>query len=236
MNDKPDKATIAEWKRQAGEYAVGFVEDGMVVGLGFGSTAIHALRLIGKKVRSGELQNILAIPTSESIAIEARREGIPLTDLEANPEIDLTIDGADEVDPDLNLIKGGGGALLREKIVAQSTRREIIVVDGTKPSPRLGTHFALPVEVLQFGWSVQGKFLQTLGAEVRRRMDDQGEAYVTDGGNYILDCDFGPIQDYVALAAQLAGRAGLVEHGLFLGIADDLVVADGDGIRHHAAH
>jgi ribose 5-phosphate isomerase A len=235
MDDMAGDATISEWKRQAGEYAVRFVEDGMIVGLGYGSTAIHALRLIGSKVRSGELKNILAVPTSDSIAGEAQRQGIPLTDLETNPEIDVTIDGADEVDPDLNLIKGGGGALLREKIVAQSTRREIIVVDGTKLSPRLGTHFALPVEVLQFGWGAQGRFLETLGADARLRKSDQGEPYLTDGGNYILDCDFGPIEDYIGLATQLDGRAGIVEHGLFLGMANDLVVADRDGVKHQAA-
>jgi ribose 5-phosphate isomerase A len=232
MGDRPSEEQIAAWKKQAGEYAVRFVQDGMIVGLGFGSTAIHALRLIGHKVRSGELKDILAVPTSESIAREANQHGIPLTRLEDHPGIDLTIDGADEVDPDLNLIKGGGGALLREKIVAQATQREIIVVDGTKISPRLGTRFPLPVEVLPFGWSTQISFLVGLGAKVQRRMNAQGEPYSTDGGNYILDCSFGPIEDLQALALQLGGRAGIVEYGLFLHMAHDLIIADAEGIRH----
>jgi len=232
MTDHASPDQIAEWKRQAGEFAVQFVESGMVIGLGYGSTAIHALRLIGKQVQAGELKDILAVPTSESIAAAARQYGIPLTTLEAQPWIDVTIDGADEVDPKLNLIKGGGGALLREKIVAQATRREIIVVDGSKPSPRLGTRFALPLEVLPFGWGTHAAFLEQLGAGVRQRLDAQKRPYTTDAGNYILDCDFGPIEDYGALSDALSRRAGIVEHGLFLGLAHDLIVADSDGIQH----
>jgi ribose 5-phosphate isomerase A len=235
MDDALNAQTIAAWKKQAGEYAVRFVSDGMIIGLGYGSTAIHALRLIGSRIRTGELRDIMAIPTSDSIASEAKKEGIPLTTFESNPEIAVTIDGADEVDPGLNLIKGGGGALLREKIVAQATRREIIVVDGTKLSPRLGTRFPLPVEVLPFGWSSQAHFLASLGADVKRRMENQTEPYTTDAGNFILDCDFGPIEDPVSLAAELSGRAGIIEHGLFLSVAHDLIIADGSGVRHQHA-
>jgi len=235
MDEAPSSKTIAGWKRQAGEYAVQFVRSGMVVGLGYGSTAIHALRLIGSQIRAGKLENILAVPTSVSIAREAEEEGIPLTTLEAHPEIDLTIDGADEVDPQLNLIKGGGGALLREKIVAQSTRREVIVVDGTKLSPRLGTRFPLPVEVLPFGWSTQKGYLESMGALVERRVGQWGEPYTTDAGNFILDCRFGPIENPASLAATLDARAGIVVHGLFLGLTHDLVVADREGVRHHTA-
>ena len=138
-------------KKIAGEKAVEYVESGMVVGLGYGSTAIHALRLIGELIRRGELDGIQAIPTADLIAEEARRAGIPLTSLEEHPRIDVTIDGADEVDPTLNLIKGGGGALLREKIVAQASTLNIIVVDEQKLSPVLGTNFDLPVEIIPFG-------------------------------------------------------------------------------------
>ena len=235
MDETPNSKTIAGWKRQAGEYAVQFVKNGMIVGLGYGSTAIHALRLIGSQIRTGELEGILAVPTSVSIAREAEKEGIPLTTLEAHPEIDLTIDGADEVDPQFNLIKGGGGALLREKIVAQSTHREVIVVDGTKLSPRLGTRFPLPVEVLPFGWSSQQVFLESLGAMVKRRMGKGSEPYTTDAGNFILDCSFGPLDNPASLAASLNARAGIVEHGLFLGLTHDLVVADHEGVRHQTA-
>ncbi|NTW02584.1 MAG: ribose 5-phosphate isomerase A, partial [Oscillochloris sp.] len=163
---------------------------------------------------------------------EARRLRIPLTTLEDRLQIDLTIDGADEVDPQLNLIKGGGAALLREKIVAQSTLREVIVVDEAKLSPKLGTHWALPVEVVPFGWGAQARWIATLGAEVRLRRRDDGEPLLTDQGNCLLDCNFGPINDLEALAARLAARVGVVEHGLFLGMATDLIVAGADGIRH----
>jgi ribose 5-phosphate isomerase A len=145
--------------------------------------------------------------------------------------IDLTIDGADEVDPALNLIKGGGGALLREKIVAQATRREVIVVDESKLVSQLGTTWAVPVEVIPFGWQAQADFLRTLGASVTLRQIND-EAYVTDQRNYILDCDFGPIDDTHALGKQMKMRAGIVEHGLFLGLTSDVLVASAEGIRH----
>ncbi len=167
MGGSGENAKIEAWKKLAGEYAVQFIEDGMIVGLGYGSTAVHALRLLGSRIASGELHQIKAIPTSLSVAEDARAAGIPLTTFSAHRTIDITIDGADEVDGALNLIKGGGGALLKEKIVAQATRREIIVVDGTKVSPALGTRFPLPVEVLPFGWELQQDFLESLGAVCR---------------------------------------------------------------------
>lgn len=218
-------------KKIAGEKAVEYVESGMVVGLGYGSTAIHALRLIGELIRRGELNGIQAIPTADLIAEEARRVGIPLTSLEEHPRIDVTIDGADEVDPNLNLIKGGGGALLREKIVAQATLVEIIVVDEQKLSPALGTNFDLPIEIIPFGRRPLEEYLRSLGAEPKVRTKTDGKPFVTDNGNYILDCHFGTIDDPYALSAELKNKAGIVEHGLFLDLASEVIIAAGDGIR-----
>lgn len=219
-------------KRRAAEHAVTLVRSGMVIGLGSGSTAIFALRRIADLLHSGELREVVGVPCALQIEEEARRLGVPLTSLEERPHIDLTIDGADEVDPQLNLIKGGGAALLREKIVAQSSLREVIVVDQSKLSPQLGTNWALPVEVVAFGWGAQARWITSLGAVVRLRQQANGEPLHTDQGNFVLDCNFGPIADPVGLAAQLAARAGVVEHGLFLGLATDLIVAATDGVRH----
>jgi ribose 5-phosphate isomerase A len=219
-------------KRQAAERAVHFVTSGMVVGLGHGSTTIFALRRIAELLHRGELRDILGIPTSTHVERDARELGIPLTTLSEHPLIDLTIDGADEVDEDLNLIKGGGGALLREKIVAQASRREIIVVDQTKLSPALGIQWPLPVEVIPFGWRSQAAYLESLGAEVTLRRSEDGSPFHTDQGNLILDCDFGSIPAPAQLAAQLNKRAGIVEHGLFLGLASDVIVGTDEGIRH----
>jgi len=218
-------------KKIAGEKAVEYVESGMVVGLGYGSTAIHALRLIGELIRRGALKGIQAIPTADLIAEEARRVGIPLTSLEDHPRIDVTIDGADEVDPTLNLIKGGGGALLREKIVAQASSLNIIVVDEQKLSPVLGTNFDLPVEIIPFGRRSMEEYLRSLGAESQLRTKTDGTPFVTDSGNYILDSHFGPIDDPYALSAELKNKAGIVEHGLFLDLASEVIIAAGDGIR-----
>ncbi|MBX0326096.1 ribose-5-phosphate isomerase RpiA [Oscillochloris sp. ZM17-4] len=227
-----DTAQRDELKRLAAEQAVDLVRPGMVVGLGVGSTAIHAIRRIGALLASGDLHDIVGVPCALRVEEEARRLGIPLTTLEDPAQIDLTIDGADEVDPQLNLIKGGGAALLREKIVAQSSLREVIIVDEAKLSPQLGTRFFVPVEVVPFGWSAQARWITTLGAEVRLRRQADGAPLITDQGNYLLDCHFGPINDLETLAVQLSVRAGVVEHGLFLGMATDLIVAGADGIRH----
>ena len=213
-------------KRAAAERAVELVRPGMVLGLGSGSTALFAVQRIGQLFAAGSLAGIAGIPTSRAVAAEATRLGIPLGTLEAHPLIDLTIDGADEVDPALDLIKGKGGALLHEKIVAQASRRVVIVVDASKTSAVLGTRSALPVEVLEFGWRSQARFLESLGAAVQPR-----ENYRTDEDNLILDCNFGRLAQPRELARQLETRAGIVEHGLFLGLATDLVVAGDDGIR-----
>ena len=223
----------AKLKQEAAEFAVQFVHSGMVVGLGTGSTAIFATRRIGALLRTGKLQNITAFATSRTTQDEAEQLAIPMMDDSLPLAIDLTIDGADEVDPLFNLIKGGGGALFREKIVAQASAREIIVVDDSKLSDRLGTRFALPVEVSPFGWRSQLRFLESLGARcIIRKNKQDGSQFVTDSGNMILDCNFGPIADVNALAAQLGARAGIIEHGLFLGIATDVIVAGESGIRH----
>ena len=221
------------YKQQAAEYAVSFLRPGMVVGLGTGSTAIFATRRIAEFLRAGNLHDIVGFATSQATSEEARRLGIPLLPEEMPRVIDLTIDGADEVDPHLNVIKGGGGALLREKIVAQASRRLVITVDDSKLSPRLGTQHPVPVEVLAFGWRSQLRFLESLDARVAIRQSGDGSPFVTDSGNMILDCDFGPIADAAGLADSLSRRAGIVEHGLFLGLVTDAVVAGAAGVRHH---
>jgi len=221
----------AALKQEAAEYAVRYVQSGMAVGLGTGSTAIFATRHIGELLRTGKLKNIAAFATSRLTAQEAIQLNIPMLPDDLPRPLDVTIDGADEVDPQLNLIKGGGGALLREKLVAQNSAREIIVVDESKLSPRLGTHHVLPVEVLPFGWRSPARYLESLGARYVVRQAADGQEYRTDQGNMILDCDFGPIADPAQLAAQLDRRAGIVEHGLFIGLADRVVVAGPGGIR-----
>jgi len=219
-------------KRQAAERAVEMVEPGMVVGLGHGSTAAFALRHIARLLRDGSLRDIVGVPCSVHVESEAAALGIPLATLQARATPDLTIDGADEVDPDLNLIKGGGGALLREKVVAQASRREAIVVDETKLSAALGTRRPVPVEVLPFGWQAQLAFLEGMGAETELRRIADGREFHTDQGNLILDCSFGPIASPEILAARLDQRAGIVCHGLFLGLAADVFVGTPDGVRH----
>ncbi len=223
---------VAQLKQKAAERAVDFVESGMVVGLGHGSTAIFAVRRIARLLQSGQLADILGVPCSIHVEEEARELGIPLTTLDDHPIIDLTIDGADEVDPDLNLIKGGGGALLREKIVAQASSREIIVVDESKLSPALGTHWAVPVEVIPFGCRSQYAYLESLGARLTVRQNDDGTVFRTDQGNYLLDCSFGAISQPEQLAEKLDRRSGIVEHGLFLGLATDVIIAGKQGIQH----
>jgi ribose 5-phosphate isomerase A len=222
-------------KQKAAVFAAGFVESGMVVGLGTGSTTQFALERLGELIRSGRLRDIVGIPSSVRTENAAREFGIPLTDFETHSVIDVTIDGADEVDPELNLIKGGGGALLREKVLAQATRRNIIIVDESKLAPRLGTKWALPVEVVPFARPAEERFMTSIGAAVTLRSKD-GRPVMTDQGNLLLDAAFGPMENPAAIAAQLNGRAGIVEHGLFLGLARDVIVAGQEGIRHLERH
>lgn len=219
-------------KQKAAEFAVQFVQSGMVVGLGTGTTAIFATRKIGEWLSLGKLHDITGFATSKATQDEAEKLKIPMMDSSLPRKIDVTIDGADEVDPEFNLIKGGGGALFREKIVAQASAREIIVVDDSKLSPCLGTNFALPVEVSPFGWQSQMRFLESLGCKAVIRHNKDGSQYVTDSGNMIMDCNFGPIADVNALAEKLGARAGIIEYGLFIGIAKDLIVAGADGVKH----
>lgn len=221
-----------ELKKQAAVSAVRFVEPGMTVGLGTGSTAVHAVREIARRHQAGELPGIRTFATSAEIARIASGEGLPHIGPEGPRALDITIDGADEVDPQLNLIKGGGGALLHEKIAAQATRRQIIVVDESKLSDRLGTKHALPVEVFPYDCEAQRAFLESLGGNPVLRAGSGGEPFVTEEGNFIYDCGFGPIRDAEELAAELDARAGVAAHGLFLGLTDDLIVAGPGGLRH----
>lgn len=215
---------LSELKRQAGEKAAEFVESGMVVGLGSGSTAIHAVRAIAKLMQEGKLSDIIGIPTSEATAREARSLAIPLTTLDDRPVIDLTIDGADEIDPHLDLIKGLGGALLREKIVASSSRALVIVGDHRKRVGQLGSRAPVPVEVIPFARRPVTAYLESLGARVEIRMI-AGEPFRSDEGNIILDAHFPPIADPVHLDTALRARPGVVEHGLFLNLATAAVIA-----------
>lgn len=219
-------------KQEAAERAVEQVKSGMVVGLGAGSTAFFAVRRLGELLRAGTLRDVVGIPCSSVVAADAQRFGVPLTTLDEHPVIDLTIDGADEVDPQLNLIKGGGGALLHEKMVAQASRREVIVVDEGKLSPVLGTKWAVPVEVVTFGWRAQARHLESLGARVTlRTTKGSSDPFVTDEGHLILDCGFGPLPRPAELAARLAERAGIVEHGLFIGLTSEVIVAGDTSVR-----
>jgi ribose 5-phosphate isomerase A len=221
-----------ELKQQAAEQAVTFIEPGMIVGLGEGSTAIWAVRQIARRLQNGDLHDITGIPCSLHIEKEARQLGIPITTLEEHPVIDLTIDGADEVNPDLDLIKGGGGALMREKIVAQASRREIIIVDESKMVPALGTHWAVPIEIIPFGYGSQIQFLESIGAAVKIRQNQDGTPFKTDQGNLIMDSNFGSISNPAELAEKLKRRTGIAEHGLFIRLATDVIVAGSNGIQH----
>ncbi|MSO38314.1 MAG: ribose-5-phosphate isomerase RpiA [Acidimicrobiia bacterium] len=222
-------------KQAAGEHAASWVESGMVVGLGTGSTAIHAIKRIAARLYEGSLSQVVGIPTSRASEMAAMELGIQLGTLADYPVIDVTIDGADEVDGDFNLIKGGGAALLHEKVVAQASLREVIVVDAEKCSEVLGTKFAVPVEVLAFAWRPEADYLDDMGAEVRLRRNAESDPVVTDEGNWILDAMFGPIADVERLSNALDRRAAVMAHGLFLGLATDLVVAGPNGIEHRTS-
>jgi ribose 5-phosphate isomerase A len=215
-------------KKIAAEAAVHRVKDGMVVGLGTGSTVRYSIEKIGRLVDEG--LDILGVPTSEATADLARSLGISLTTLVEHPEVDLTIDGADEVDPNLDLIKGMGGALFREKLVALASSEMIVVVDESKLVDSLGQKTPIPVEVLPFGWTATRDRLQALGCDPSLRRTDSGP-FVTDNGNYILDCRFPRIDDPADLARRLKEITGVLEHGLFLGMADLVLVGHPEGVR-----
>jgi ribose 5-phosphate isomerase A len=223
---------IENYKQQAAERAVEFVLSGMIVGLGTGTTAIYATRRLGQLLRDGMLHDVVGVPTSAATAAAAEQLRIPVLANDLPREIDITIDGADEVSPLLDLIKGGGGAMLREKIVAQASHRRVTVVDGSKLSPTLGARTSVPVEVVRFGWRRQAEYLHSLGADVTLRVVSGDAPFVTDQGNLILDCAFGPIADPAGLALRIRAKAGVVEHGLFVGLTSDLIVAGADGLRH----
>ena len=205
-----------EEKESAGRAAAELVREGDIVGLGTGSTAYFAVVALGERVKAG--LKIVGIPTSDQTTGLARAVGIPLTTLDEHPGIDITLDGADEIDPRLNLIKGGGGALLREKIIASVTKKMVVVADSGKVVPQLGK-FPLPVEIIGFAQTVLEKKIAALGAATKLRVKADGKPYVTDEGHHILDCSFETISDPPALAQELNAMPGVVEHGLFIGLA-----------------
>jgi ribose 5-phosphate isomerase A len=215
-------------KKQAGEKAVEYIKEGMIVGLGTGSTVEYSIKKLGKLVRDG--LKIKGIPTSIRTQRIAKEEKIPLTTLEENPVIDLTIDGADEVDSDLNLIKGGGGALVREKIIAYNSKKVIIVIDDSKIVKALGIDFPLPVEVVRFGWTSTKKTLEDIGCNVELRRVMENEPFITDNSNYILDCEFERIVEPEQLEININNIPGVVENGLFIGLVDEVIVGGKQGI------
>lgn len=222
------------FKAQAAARALDFVEPGMKLGLGTGSTAARFVDLLGAKVRDG--LEVVCVPTSEATFAQATRLSIPLTTLDDHPQLDLTIDGADEIDPMLHLIKGGGGALLREKIVAMASDHMIVIADYTKQVERLGK-FALPVEIVQFGAKATLRMIEDAAQDAKcrgtltLRKQKNGELFITDGGNFIVDCAFGSIPDAEALCDILEMIPGVVEHGLFVGIADKVIIAGPSGVH-----
>jgi ribose 5-phosphate isomerase A len=214
-------------KQIAARAAVDLLEAGSIVGLGSGSTAAHAVRFLAERVREG--LKIVGIPTSQQTKHLAEQLGIPLGTLEAHPQIDIDIDGADEIDPQLNLIKGGGGAFLREKIIASVSRRFIVIADSAKQVNRLGK-FPVPVEVVPFAQSLIKTQIEALGAKVSLRIYAYGNPYVTDEGHHILDCTFGEIADPSALAEKLCHIPGVVEHGLFIGMAEIALIGKAEKV------
>jgi ribose 5-phosphate isomerase A len=218
-------------KKEASVCAVEEIKPGMILGLGTGTTVFYALEEIGTRMASGLLREVAAIPSSNETERLARRFGIPLTTFDVHAEIDLNIDGADEIDPSLNLIKGGGGALLREKIMAQVSRRTIIVADEGKLSHFLGEKRPVPVEVIPFAWKAEAGFLASIASRAERREDGSGRPFTTDQGNFIIDCHFAEIQDPLKLALFLSQRAAIMAHGLFMGLASEVIIGGPGGIR-----
>jgi ribose 5-phosphate isomerase A len=223
---------VENLKRRAAEQASEHIRDGMVLGLGTGSTVAHLLNVIGERRQAGEWSSLVCVPTSNETAARALELGIPLSSLDESPDVDLTIDGADEVDDDLRLVKGLGGALLREKVVASCSKKLIIIVDESKIVQQLATRSPLPIEVDSFGATAHFPFLRDLGALPELRRDQEGNPFVSDGGHHILHCHFPHgIADPEDLDRVLHLRPGILETGLFLGLADLVLVAGADGIR-----
>ena len=219
-------------KQQAAQRALDFVQSGMILGLGTGSTTAYFMDLLGYQLATGILRDIQGVPTSEATAEQARGWNIPLTNLSQNPRLDLAIDGADEVDPSLNLIKGLGRALLREKIVAMHAERFIVIVDDTKIVQKLGHQVPLPVEIIIFEAEAHIHWLNTLGCHAELWLEDDGSPALTDNGNYLARCWFdNGITNAPSLAETLAMRPGIVEHGLFIDMTSDVIVAGTGGIK-----
>jgi ribose 5-phosphate isomerase A len=226
---------VDSYKRAAAARAMEFVRPGMRLGLGTGSTAAHFVELLAERVRAG--LGVVAVPTSEATRAAATRLGIVLTTLDDTPELDLTVDGADEIGPDLTLIKGGGGALLREKIVATASARMIVIADESKWVSVLG-RFPLPIEIAPFGATATQRMVEAAVSEAGNnavpaplRLDRNGHAFVTDGGHWLLDAQLRRIADPRALASRLSAIPGVMEHGLFIGLAQAAIVAGPDGVR-----
>jgi ribose 5-phosphate isomerase A len=231
---KSKAATVSditvEKKRRAGEEAVAFVRAGNIVGLGTGSTVQFTLEALARRIRDEGLE-MRGIPTSKRTEVEAKRLGIPLTTLDDHPVVDLTIDGADEIDPRLNLIKGGGGALVREKVVASSSESVVIIADDAKLVVRLGSTFPVPVEILPFARPLVERGLRALGSTPVLRRQKSGETYVTDNGNWILDAKFPRIDEPAKTEREITLIAGVVDCGIFTGLADVALVGTADGVR-----
>ena len=225
---------LDRFKVQAAERALEFVKPGMKLGLGTGSTAAKFVDLLGVRVRQG--LDVLCVPTSETTWLQAEKAGISLTTLDEHPQLDLTVDGADEIDTSLRLVKGGGGALLREKIVAMASDRMVVIADYTKQVNTLGA-YPLPVEIVQFGVKATLKMIEDAAADagclgvLTVRRNKSGEIFLTDGGNLIVDCAFGAIDDPESLSDVLEMIPGVVEHGLFIGIADKVIIAGPQGVQ-----
>jgi ribose 5-phosphate isomerase A len=219
-------------KQQAAQQALEYVQDGMVLGIGTGSTTAYFIDLLGEKVQKGALRDICGVPTSAATAQRASELGIPLTTLSDHPKLDLAVDGADEVDYDLNLIKGLGRAHLREKIVEMHAQRFVVIVDESKVVPRLGTRGPVPIEILPFEHETHLRWLNSLGCRAELWYEDDGSPAMTDNGNYLARCWFeGGIPDAYQLALTLSTRPGIIEHGLFLDMATEAIVAGNSGIR-----
>jgi ribose 5-phosphate isomerase A len=219
-------------KQQAASRALDYVRSGMALGLGTGATTAYFVEMLGEQLETGALQEIVGVPTSARTAAQARALAIPLTTLAERPRLDLAVDGADEVDPDLNLIKGLGRALLREKIVAIHAERFLVIVDASKLVPRLGTRGPLPVEIVPFEADAQVRWLNSLGCRAELWLEEDGSPSVTDNGNYLARCWFADgLDDPYSLARVLADRPGIVEHGLFLDMATAVIVATPEGTR-----